>query len=371
MWDSLINFFGGSGGYDDAGLEALINANDLANAQYGNDFSQYSTFSYLPAYYDQYYDRPTSSSLSGFLGNLDLGDVAKLGLGALGAWGSYQDYKTKRGLAESQIAGDAANRQLGAGDDFAKMHALAQIIQARQGINLDPSLAYAQAVRDKMGLSPDNATQFAGVDVGGPMQLGMSSADRLDEINRASGLQFAEGGPVFGGLSKMRQAFADRMQMRQPAQPPQDGMRMNGLLRSLQKHMSPQMQQAYQARMNPPQQAPRQQEIPGLANRMAVLQAARQNTAPNQSWRGYAAGGANYVQGGSPGQADDVNARLSHGEYIMDADVVSALGDGNTEAGAQRLDEMREAIRRHKRSAPNDSIPPPAKSPLQYLKGVK
>ena len=123
--------------------------------------------------------------------------------------------------------------------------------------------------------------------------------------------------------------------------------------------------------MNPPQQAPRQQEIPGLANRMAVLQAARQNTAPNQSWRGYAAGGANYVQGGSPGQADDVNARLSHGEYIMDADVVSALGDGNTEAGAQRLDEMREAIRRHKRSAPNDSIPPPAKSPLQYLKGVK
>ncbi len=92
----------------------------------------------------------------------------------------------------------------------------------------------------------------------------------------------------------------------------------------------------------------------------------------------YAAGGAHYgsrgplrapglLRGGSPGQADDVNARLSHGEYVFDADVVSALGDGNTEAGARRLDEMREAIRRHKRSAPAGSIPPAAKDPMKYL----
>jgi len=32
---------------------------------------------------------------------------------------------------------------------------------------------------------------------------------------------------------------------------------------------------------------------------------------------------------------------------------------------------MREAIRKHKRSAPPDKIPPKAKSPLEYLKGVK
>lgn len=97
--------------------------------------------------------------------------------------------------------------------------------------------------------------------------------------------------------------------------------------------------------------------------------------------KNYAHGGAHYVEGrqgalgllrgGSPGQMDDVNAALSHGEYVMDADVVAALGDGNTEAGAKRLDEMREAIRRHKRSAPVDDIPPPARHPLAYLKGVK
>jgi len=81
-----------------------------------------------------------------------------------------------------------------------------------------------------------------------------------------------------------------------------------------------------------------------------------------------ARGGLGLLRGGTSGQADEINARLSDGEYVMDADVVAALGDGNTEAGARRLDEMRERVRRHKRSAGAKSIPPPAKSPLKYLK---
>lgn len=82
-----------------------------------------------------------------------------------------------------------------------------------------------------------------------------------------------------------------------------------------------------------------------------------------------AAGGpTNYVRGGTPGQADQIPARLSDGEYVMDADVVSALGDGNNEAGAAKLDQMREGIRAHKRSAPASKIPPKAKSPLAYMK---
>lgn len=85
---------------------------------------------------------------------------------------------------------------------------------------------------------------------------------------------------------------------------------------------------------------------------------------------GYAEGGR-YVRGGTAGQEDKVQALLSDGEYVMDADVVSALGDGNNEAGAARLDKMRENIRSHKRSAPAGKIPPKAKSPEAYLKKGK
>lgn len=72
------------------------------------------------------------------------------------------------------------------------------------------------------------------------------------------------------------------------------------------------------------------------------------------------------------GQSDKVPAMLSPDEYVVDADVVSALGDGSPEAGAAQLDQMRENIRAHKRSAPNNKIPPKAKSPMAYLsKGKK
>ena len=76
------------------------------------------------------------------------------------------------------------------------------------------------------------------------------------------------------------------------------------------------------------------------------------------------------LKGQSAGQDDAVPINASHGEYVFDADTVSALGDGNTEAGAKKLDEMRKNIRRHKRSAPPTKIPPKAKKVTAYLKGA-
>jgi hypothetical protein len=79
--------------------------------------------------------------------------------------------------------------------------------------------------------------------------------------------------------------------------------------------------------------------------------------------------GSHYVEGEGGGQDDLIEARLADGEYVFDADIVSALGDGSNKEGAKKLDAMREQIRKHKRSAPLNSIPPKAKSPLAYLKG--
>lgn len=78
-----------------------------------------------------------------------------------------------------------------------------------------------------------------------------------------------------------------------------------------------------------------------------------------------------YVEGGGAGQDDDVPANLSAGEYVFDADLVSALGDGNNAAGAKILDEFREKVRKHKRSALPHKIPPKSKPVEQYMKGLK
>jgi hypothetical protein len=76
-----------------------------------------------------------------------------------------------------------------------------------------------------------------------------------------------------------------------------------------------------------------------------------------------------FVEGRGDGQSDDIPAMLADGEYVFDADTVAALGNGSSKAGALQLDKMRESIRKHKRSAPHDKIPPKAKSPLEYMKG--
>jgi len=78
---------------------------------------------------------------------------------------------------------------------------------------------------------------------------------------------------------------------------------------------------------------------------------------------GYAAGG-----NADDGRSDRIEAVLSPGEYVMDAETVALLGNGSTEAGAARLDGLRQNIRKHKGSAlAAGAISPDALSPEQYI----
>ena len=80
---------------------------------------------------------------------------------------------------------------------------------------------------------------------------------------------------------------------------------------------------------------------------------------------------ARFARGAGSGRADTINAKLSDGEYVMDAETVAMLGDGSNQEGANRLDAMRHNIRSHKGKAlAKGKFSPNAKSPLAYLKGV-
>lgn len=86
---------------------------------------------------------------------------------------------------------------------------------------------------------------------------------------------------------------------------------------------------------------------------------------------GFAKGGAvGYEAGGNAddGRSDKIEALLSPGEFVMDAETVALLGNGNTEAGAAQLNRLRANIRRHKGSAlAAGAISPDALPPEQYI----
>ncbi len=76
------------------------------------------------------------------------------------------------------------------------------------------------------------------------------------------------------------------------------------------------------------------------------------------------------ISGEGTGRSDSIPAQLSDGEYVLDAEFVAMLGDGSTKAGAAKLDQMRENIRRHKGGAlSRGKISPDARAPEQYLGG--
>lgn len=86
---------------------------------------------------------------------------------------------------------------------------------------------------------------------------------------------------------------------------------------------------------------------------------------------GVAALGAPYMNGGrGDGRSDTIPAQLSPNEYVIDAETVSLLGDGNPDAGADRLDRMRASVRRHKgRALARGDFSPDAEAPERYLAG--
>lgn len=74
-----------------------------------------------------------------------------------------------------------------------------------------------------------------------------------------------------------------------------------------------------------------------------------------------------YVKGEGDGTSDSVAAMLANGEFVIPADVVSKLGNGSNDAGANVLDEFLSTIREHAQRHNPKELPPDSKGPLAYL----
>lgn len=78
----------------------------------------------------------------------------------------------------------------------------------------------------------------------------------------------------------------------------------------------------------------------------------------------YPSGVGRYFQGDTKGQDDEIDAKVSHGEYVLPADVVAHVGDGNNEAGGKQFDRFVAQIRKAK--GQKNQLPPKLKHPLSY-----
>ena len=97
--------------------------------------------------------------------------------------------------------------------------------------------------------------------------------------------------------------------------------------------------------------APAQAEATRAAQQQAIQPVQQQPVQAAQG--GLMAAKGTYLRGSTDGMADELNtsiegkqpAKLSHGEFVVPADVVSHLGNGNSDAGAKKLYQMMDRIR--------------------------
>ncbi len=181
----------------------------------------------------------------------------------------------------------------------------------------------------------------------------------------------AKAAPVAGGLSGMKSMLPLALMAGAMGAPPQAQAAIQQLNPQQQEYFNrpsvkwnwDQMQQdAAQVNMSLPQFM--------AQNWNRVSSGAYNQTSPVKLARGGAlAQVAALMRGGGSGRDDTIDASLSDGEYVIDAETVAMLGDGSTEHGARQLDTMRENIRKHKgRALAKGKFSPNAKSPLSYLK---
>jgi hypothetical protein len=78
-----------------------------------------------------------------------------------------------------------------------------------------------------------------------------------------------------------------------------------------------------------------------------------------------------FVRGDGDGTSDSVPAMLANGEFVIPADVVSKLGNGSNDSGAEILDEFLAVIREHNQKHNPRELPPDSRGPLAYLSEAK
>lgn len=319
------------------------------------------------------------------MGNAIAGGLA----GAAGGQGMLQG--AARGLAGGfinqatsgmgggmQAAGQTAGNMITGGaqvQDALIGGGLAGLAAGIQKPGVRPSDTVAQGVNPGQGLAPAQSGY----------ELTSSSGPNLADMGQGQGLQPQQGAlntlasstnaqpkasaGMFGMTNKQLLALAPvAMSMLSSAQTPQQ-------VQQATTSMTPQQKEYFNREM-PKWDWTKIQQQAALAGKGVGAYVAENWDKFNQGnqfdTKKMAKGGLGLlVDGEGSGRDDLIDAQLSDGEYVFDAETTALIGDGSVKEGARRLDLMRNQIRKHKgKTLAKGKISPDAKSPLTYLKEV-
>lgn len=281
-----------------------------------------------------------------------------------GSWGSEGDAAVIASYNTNTAADDIAAVGAAAEADKAAAVAAADAINKGNGASLGKQMTDALMRR---------------ITTGGVIDLAKAASLGLGVLAAAKSVQQAVNPPKVGyqgGIPTLRAVRAGYDQQAAPyalagVRPGAGGLRYatdvqytnpSGLAEALaavnaQKVALDQANTLNAAKYAPP---PPPRNYDAFYGRTAQQAAAQPQQLPPQPLaRGGRAG--RYLEGASDGMADRVpaqidnreRAKLSHGEFVIPADVVSHLGNGNSDAGAQELHRMMARIRKARTGNPS------------------
>ena len=316
-------------------------------------------------------------SVGGWAGDL-MGGLSEKATGVLGnalvggAGAALQGQNALQGATRGALGSLAGGMISGLGGEGALGVGLEQAGQTfgnalTAGYTPQQSLAGGALAGLAGGLRARGQTSSEGFDglpsQSGPVGRGANSTKVMGSMggnttNSDSGFL---GSGVSGG--KLLSAAPMMLTLLQGAETPQQ-------VTSATNSMSPEQREYFNRASQQWDWAKMQKDAAALGMGLGQYMAKNWNNVTGGQYVKKAAGGEiRLMNGGGSGRDDTIEARLSDGEYVFDAETVALLGDGSVKEGARRLDDIREKVRRHKgKSLVEGKISPNAKSPLAYLK---
>lgn len=291
-------------------------------------------------------------------GNLDLEKLIKIGTGLGGAFAAYEKNKKASSASNGSPAAAAANPQvtqgwtpaqaLSAASYFNTPQNRTPLVTGAQGVQ---SIIPASTTRPQVGYADGGSVSDSSVGASGDSGNGSTTSPPSTAVPP---------NPIIAAM--IQNILTGKTGAQAPAPDQTASMKDSG--KGLLPLINVMFDDDAQKSPDTSGLVPSMADGGGVVGQNPDMGALAQTAPQGQGQMSHGTYGL--ISGPGDGQSDSIPINAAAGEYMVDAESVSMLGNGDNNAGAQALDAWREQLRQMKRAAPPNQIAPqtgPAQMP--------